>query len=257
MNHYVTMKYEIIDQIAVITLNRPDRYNSFNQALRLELHQALNEADQDPSVQALVITGAGTALCCGADLQEVSNPEPGEIERQLLEEYRPLFSTLYRMNKPVICAVNGIVAGAGCTFPLLADYSVWAENSYLYPAFTGIGLVPDCGISLLLQKRLGTRRSYLLLLENEKLSASRCLELGLADKVVDADSVLPEALAWAKKVSRSNLSVPSVLKALLRDVSAMDYEDVITHEAPIQEKLVQTPESKALVNAFVGNASAS
>ncbi len=257
MSDHVAMQYEVIDQTAVITLDRPDRFNSFNQALRLELQQALNMADQNPGVRALVITGAGPALCCGADLQESANPEPGEIERQLLEEYRPLFRTLYRMNKPVICAVNGIVAGAGCTFPLIADYSVWAENSYLYPAFTGIGLVPDCGISLLLQQRLGTKRSYLLLLENEKLSASRCLELGLADKVVCADSVLPEALAWAKRISSNSPSVPSELKALLREVAPMSYEDAITHEAHIQEKMVHTPESKALVNAFAGGGSTS
>ncbi len=251
MNNYKTVKYTLSNQVATITLNRPEQLNALNGKLFLELDQALKAAESDDKVRVIILTGTGRAFCTGADLAELHSPDPGLIEALLNDEIGPVLTSLKEMSKPLITAVNGPVAGAGCAFPLASDLTIMVEDAYLYTAFSGIGLVPDCGISWLLQKQVGSKLAYQLCIENEKVPASRCLELGLVNKVVPADRLVKEAQHLADQIVASAPLVPVELKKMFNAVSRMEFRESIAYEAKIQERLVHTPDSRERIASFL------
>ncbi len=246
-----TVSYQCDGSIATITLNRPQSLNAMNQTLRLELMQVLRQAGNNTDIQAVVITATGKAFCAGADVAQTDNTTPGEIERQLNEEYAPFICAIEQMPKPVICVVQGTVAGGGCVFPLLADVTLMAAEASLYPAFNAIGLVPDCGVTWLLQKQLGTRKTYELSLQNRKISANECLTLGLVNKVAPKAELGAATKQWIKTILKSAPRVPRELKRLLREVPEMSLHQAITHEAAIQDELVNSKESQQRIKAFL------
>ena len=242
-----TVKYAVTGQRATIQLNRPGQMNALNQQMRLELSEALKMAASDENVRVVILSAAGPVFCSGADLVESSHPEPGVIERQLNEEYGVIISAVMEMSKPVICVVQGPMVGAGCALPLAADLTVMAEEAVLYPAFTSVGLVPDCGVSWFLQKRLGYKQAFQLCLENNKIPAARCMELGLVNRVVPADKLLEVSDYWADMVEKNAPLVPGYLKQLFAQVTDVDLKEAIACEATFQDELAQTEESQQRV----------
>lgn len=251
MENYEAVKYSVSNQVATIALNRPEQLNALNRQLALELHQALQAAECDDQVRVIIVTGTGKAFCSGADLAEAHDPAPGIIEERINNEFGPVFTAIYDMSKPVISAVNGPVAGGGCGIPLVSDLTIMAQEAYLYTAFSAIGLVPDCGISWLLQRQIGSKLAYQLCIQNEKVPASRCLELGLVNKVVPADGLMQEAQRWAEQIVAGAPLVPGELKRLFQDISRMGFSESIAYEAKIQERLVHTPDSRRRVTGFL------
>ena len=250
MSECETVKYVQDEAVAIITIFRPDAMNSFNEELRRDLLAACDRAAGDASVRAVIITGEGRSFSAGADLKVSLDPEKS-IEDMLQAEYRPVFESIAGMEKPVIAAVGGSAAGIGMSFALNCDLLIIADNAFLLSPFTTISLVPDGGLNWLLVHQIGYRRAFQLSIESERVSAKRCVELGLANKAVPADSLQNEAIKWAKALSeRAPLSIAATKKAM-RHATSESWASTFDVEAPLQQKLRQSADSAEGVTAFL------
>ena len=246
MSDYETVKTAIDGKVAVVTIFRPDAMNSFNTALRQELAAALKEVAENDGVRAVVLTGEGRSFSAGADLKEINT----DIEHVLQNEYRPVFEQIIGMDKPVIAAVGGSAAGIGMSIALACDLLVMGDTSFLLSPFTTISLVPDGGLNWSLVHQLGYRRAFQLSVESERISAERCVELGLANKAVPAESLVEEAIAWASVLAdRAPLSIAATKKAM-RAAASGSWADTFDIEAPMQQKLRHSDDCTEGVNAF-------
>jgi len=249
MSDFETVKYEQDDSVAVITINRPDAMNSFDDALRRDLLAACEKAAGDSAIRAVVLTGEGRSFSAGADLKSGLDPNRS-IEDMLQQEYRPVLESIWNMEKPVIAAVGGSAAGIGVSFALICDLLVMADNAFLLSPFTTISLVPDGGLNWLLVHQLGYRRAFQLSVESERITADRCVELGLANKSVPAETLLEEAVSWAKSLAeRAPLSLAATKKAM-RHATSGSWATTFDIEAPIQNQLRKSEDSAEGVAAF-------
>lgn len=249
MSEYETVKYAQDDSVAVITINRPDAMNSFDDALRRDLLAACEKAAGDSAIRAVVLTGEGRSFSAGADLKSGLDPNRS-IEDMLQQEYRPVLESIWNMEKPVIAAVGGSAAGIGVSFALICDLLVMADNAFLLSPFTTISLVPDGGLNWLLVHQLGYRRAFQLSVESERITAQRCVELGLANKAVPAETLLEEAISWAKSLAaRAPLSLAATKKAM-RHATSGSWATTFDVEAPIQNQLRRSEDSAEGVAAF-------
>jgi len=249
MSEFETVKYEQDDSVAVITINRPDAMNSFDDALRRDLLAACEKAAGDSAIRAVVLTGEGRSFSAGADLKSGLDPNRS-IEDMLQQEYRPVLESIWNMEKPVIAAVGGSAAGIGVSFALICDLLVMADNAFLLSPFTTISLVPDGGLNWLLVHQLGYRRAFQLSVESERITADRCVELGLANKSVPAETLLEEAVSWAKSLAeRAPLSLAATKKAM-RHATSGSWATTFDIEAPIQNQLRKSEDSAEGVAAF-------
>ena len=249
MSDYETVRYETDGAVAIITIWRPDAMNSFNAELRRDLHSACLRAAGDESVRVVILTGEGRSFSAGADLKSGLDPN-ADTERMLQDEYRPSLECIWNMEKPVIAAVGGSAAGIGVSFALICDLLVMADNAFLLSPFTTISLVPDGGLNWLLVHQLGYRRAFQMSIECERVGADRCMELGLANKVVPADRLMDETLAWAQSLAeRAPLSLAATKKAM-RHATSGSWASTFDVEAPIQNQLRKSEDSSEGVAAF-------
>jgi len=200
------VSYELRAAVAHITLNRPAALNAFDRALRPQLAAALQRAAADPRVRAVALLAAGRAFSAGADLKEMHSTGrvDAEVRRQLEEEYAPGILAIAGMAKPVIAAVEGLVAGIGCAYVLASDLVVMAEDAYFTLPFQNIALVPDGGITWMLERQIGARRAFELAVECERVPAARCLELGLVNRVVPRVELRDAAQEWLDLIARKS-----------------------------------------------------
>jgi 2-(1,2-epoxy-1,2-dihydrophenyl)acetyl-CoA isomerase len=248
--NFDTVGYQLDEAVATVTLNRPDTMNGFNQALRLELLAALQHAGQDPAVRVVILTGAGRCFSAGADLK-AGLPSGADVHQQLDEEYGPCLAAIAQMPKPVISAVNGFAAGIGLSFALVADLIVMGESAFLLSPFSNIGLVPDGGATWLLPRLIGYHRAYQLCVENERIMAPRCLELGLANRVVPDDELLPATLTWAHSLARRAPLALARTKQAMRQSAERSFTEALKLEAQLQNELVESADCKEGVAAFL------
>jgi 2-(1,2-epoxy-1,2-dihydrophenyl)acetyl-CoA isomerase len=249
VSEYETVKYEQDDSVAIITINRPDAMNSFDAALRRDLLAACQKAADDKSIRAVVLTGEGRSFSAGADLKSGLDPN-ADTERMLQDEYRPVLECIWNMEKPVIAAVGGSAAGIGVSFALICDLLVMADNAFLLSPFTTISLVPDGGLNWLLVHQLGYRRAFQLSIECERIGADLCVELGLANKAVPAESLMEESVNWARSLAeRAPLSLAATKKAM-RHATSGSWASTFDVEAPIQNQLRKSEDSAEGVAAF-------
>lgn len=241
--------YEQQGKVAIISLNRPDSLNGFTTELCAELLLAFEKAQADDSIRAIVFTGEGRAFSAGADLKQGFVGDR-TTQGKLLFEYAPVLTAIAEIPKPVIAAVPGFAAGIGLSFALHSDLMVMADDAFLLSPFTTISLVPDGGANWLLVRQLGYRRAYQLSIESERVSAERCLELGIANKVVPADTLRAASVAWAKELTkRAPLSLAAT-KKVMRHAMDHDWHSCFTMEAEEQQKLRDSEDAKEGVNAF-------
>ena len=202
MSDYETVLIERHGCVAVVSLNRPDRAQQFRRGLRRDLLLAVREVNDDDSVRVVILTGAGRAFSAGADLAEMPEDKSNfRVEDQLNGEYKPALMEIHEAPKPWISAINGACAGIGSAFGMVCDLTVMAEDAYIYQAFAAISLVPDGGATWHLVRTLGRKRAYEVIATGEKLPAQKCLEWGLCNRVVPADKLLEETLAWAEELA--------------------------------------------------------
>jgi 2-(1,2-epoxy-1,2-dihydrophenyl)acetyl-CoA isomerase len=223
--------------IAVLLLNQPASLNACTSSMLAELNTALGDLAADESVRAVVLSGKGRLFCAGANLKEEA---PEGATRQLLESYLPIFRHIASMEKPVIAAVNGGAVGVGLSLALSCDLVLMAEDAYLLSPFTRIGLVPDGGATWLLLRQLGYARAYEMAVSGEPVTAQRALELGLANRLVPPDDLLPAAVEWGREIVKSSAFALAQTKKLMRLAATSSYEDIFTAEARVQEECGKT-----------------
>jgi len=244
-----TVIYEQQDAVAIISMNRPDALNGFTTELRESLLHAFEKAHRDESVRVVVFTGEGRAFSAGADLKTGFEGER-TTQEQLLFEYAPVLVEIAQIPKPVIAAVPGFAAGIGMSFALHCDLLLMAEGSFLLSPFTTISLLPDGGANWMLVRQIGYHRAYQLCIESERIDADRCLELGIANKVVPADALRDESIAWAKSLSaRAPLSMAAT-KKVMRHAMDSDWFSSYAMEAQEQRNLQKSDDASEGIAAF-------
>ena len=243
------VRYDQSGSVAVITLNRPDRMNSFTKQLSVDLFAALEQAGNDASIRVVILTGEGRCFSAGADLK--SGMDGTSVQDKLQQEYRPIFSAIASMSAPVIAAVNGSASGIGMSLALQCDLLIMSDDAFLLSPFTTISLVPDGGLNWQLVRQLGYRRAFQLSVESERIDARRCIELGLANKSVPAGELMSSAMEWALSLSnRAPLSLAATKKAM-RQAMDNDWESSYDTEAALQDVLTQSRDNAEGIAAFL------
>jgi 2-(1,2-epoxy-1,2-dihydrophenyl)acetyl-CoA isomerase len=247
-----TIRYETENGVATLTLNRPERLNAFTDQMMQETVSALKQAAKDEAIRAILVTGAGRGFCAGQDLESFQGPLPDErFYKHLIEYYQPMIALLRSVEKPIIAAVNGIAAGAGVSLALACDLRVMAKNASFLQAFSNIGLVPDSGSTWFLVRQIGYSRAFELAIEGERIPAQRCLELGLVNRVVEAEDLMSEARAWAEKLAqRATLAIGLTKRAMNRAMSSTLLE-AIEYEAHLQQIASESQDFAEGVQAFM------
>ena len=242
---------ETMDQWIKITLNRPERLNALNVEMHLAFRAAL-EAVGD--ARAVLITGAGRGFCAGQDLGE-RNPDnghwPPDLGQTLNDYFNPLVRLITNLPMPVICAVNGVAAGAGANLALACDVVLAADTARFIQAFSKIGLVPDAGGSWILPRRLGMARAMGLALTGAPLMAPQAAEWGLIWKSYDAADLMPEAHALAAEFAAGPTMAYAGTKSLMKRATNNDFDAHLDDEAAMQQACGQSDDYAEGVRAFL------
>ncbi|MYM63450.1 enoyl-CoA hydratase-related protein [Pseudomaricurvus sp. HS19] len=247
---YQTLTVATEGVIGQVQLNRPASLNAFNSGMRHELLQALTRLSEDDNVRVVVLGAVGKAFCSGADLAE-GLPVEITVEQQILDEYAPILQQIAQMQKPVIAAVNGVMAGIGASLAMQCDLMVMSDSAQLGMAFTNIGLVPDGGACWHLLRYMGYQRAYQLIAEGGRLSAQECQQLGIANRLVPADDVNRVALEWAESLAQRAPVALREVKALLRRAASQSWEQTVVQEAKVQQRCASTEDAREAVTAFM------
>jgi len=240
--------------VATITLNRPDKLNAFTTELHRALAAALDTVEGDETIRAVMLTGAGRGFCAGQDLAErAAIIAGGKVEggKALETWYNPLVRRLRRLEKPVVCAVNGVAAGAGANIALACDIVLAARSASFIQAFCRIGLVPDAGGSYVLPRLVGMARASALTLLGDKLPAEQAAAWGLIWRVVDDDALVAEATALAQHLARQPTRALALIKQALNASFANTLDEQLDLERALQMKAAATDDFREGVAAFL------
>lgn len=244
---YETINYEIEAGVATITLNRPEKLNSFTLHMLKELNEVLPTAATDKEVRCLVITGAGRAFCAGQDLASFKAEPTGDLVRKY---YIPMIMRIRSLEKPVLAAVNGIAAGAGCSLVLACDLVILSEKAALLQAFIKVGLVPDAGASYMLPRLIGYHKAMELALFGDKIDARQALELGLCNYVAAEADFDDTVSQWAKRLAAGPKAMGWVKRVIFKGLNS-SLEEVMESETHYQELAAQTRDSEEGMAAFL------
>lgn len=240
--------------VATLTLNRPEVLNSFNRSMALALQQALQSASSDSDVRAVLITGSGRAFCAGQDLGEAapqsegSAPDLGEIVR---ESYNPLIRLIRSMEKPVVCAVNGVAAGAGANLALACDVILAAEDAVFLQGFSRLGLIPDTGGTWLLPRIVGFHRAAAMMMFGEPVTADEALDLGMVYEVVPSPDLMTRAGALARRLASQATRGLGLTKRALNHSQENTLEDQLRLEEELQREAGGTEDFREGLAAFL------
>lgn len=248
---FETLLFEITDGRALITLNRPDVYNAFNDQMRKELLAALKEAEKNTAVRVVILTGAGKAFCSGQDLKEVlANPDRS-ISESLHKGYNPLIKQMRNMPKPVIGRLNGIAAGAGCSLALACDMVIASEEAALSEIFINIGLVLDSGSAYFLPRLVGSAIAFELATTGRKVSANEAVTIGLINKAVPSDQLDTAVMEMAAYYEHAPTKAIGLMKKMLNKSFQSDLDTLLEYEAYCQDIAATTSDSKEGIAAFL------
>jgi len=245
---YETIRVEVADGVATITLARPESLNSLNATMRRELLAAVKAAGRDDAVRAMVITGDGRGFCSGADLRGGSDER--DFRRVLTDQYNPLMTAIRELPKPVIAAVNGVAAGAGVSLALACDLVYASEEARFIEAFVRIGLVPDSGSTRTLVRALGRHRAAQLIFGGEPLPAAEAHLAGLVNEVVPADQLAATVQAAAAKLAAAPTRAIGLAKRAINHAEDALLAESLAMEAALQELAGRTDDHAEGVAAF-------
>jgi 2-(1,2-epoxy-1,2-dihydrophenyl)acetyl-CoA isomerase len=243
--------FTIQDSVAVITLNRPDKLNSFNREMALGLQAALDEC-ADKAIRAVYITGAGKGFCAGQDLAEVVDPEGPGMDRILGEHYNPIVTRLRNLPKPIVAAVNGVAAGAGANIALACDIVVASSAASFVQAFSKIGLIPDSGGTYMLPRLIGWQKATALMMTGEKVSAAEAERMGMIYQVIPEEQFAATSLQLAQTLAKMPTAGLAYTKLALNASVNNSLEVQLQLEDTLQQKAAQTKDFKEGVQAFIG-----
>lgn len=248
----MTANYLQDGDVAVITLERPDRYNAINADLSTAVVDLLGRAGRE--ARAVVLTGAGKAFCSGADLasfQEEYDQGSPDLAAHLDHEFHPLVNAIAECGVPTIAAVNGVAAGAGMGLALGCDLRVMAESAYFTSAFTAIGLVPDSGSTWLLPHHLGTSLAMEMALTNRRMGAAEALQRGLCVSVAPDGEAVDAAVEHASKLADMPTEALVTTRRLIHSARQITFAEALEAERSEQGRLGKTPEHAEGVRAFL------
>jgi 2-(1,2-epoxy-1,2-dihydrophenyl)acetyl-CoA isomerase len=249
---YETIQFELQNGIARLTLNRPDRLNSFNVQMHEEVADALRSLDGVARV--LVITGAGRGFCAGQDLSDRAvAPDSEAVDLGLSVEtyYNPLIRKIASLNLPVICAVNGVAAGAGANIALACDIVIAAQSAKFIESFAKIGLIPDSGGTWILPRLIGQARALAVALTGEPVSAEQAAAWGMIWKCVEDDQLKAEADALAENFARGPTLGLAATKHAIRASSLKTLDEELDNERDLMRQLGRTADYREGVAAFL------
>jgi 2-(1,2-epoxy-1,2-dihydrophenyl)acetyl-CoA isomerase len=251
---YENILFDISNGVAKLTLNRPDKLNSFTQAMHLEVRAALEQVQSDKSVRVLVLTGAGRGFCAGQDLSDRA-VEPGakgvDLGESVEKFYAPLVLALRNLPMPVICAVNGVAAGAGANLALACDIVIAGKSASFIEAFCKLGLIPDTGGTWHLPRLIGLARATGLAMLGEKLTAERAEEWGLIWKSVPDEVLMTEAMAMAAHFATAPTKGLAFTKKALQASYGNTLQDQLALEAGMMRELGYSHDYREGVSAFM------
>lgn len=253
MSDQPTVLLSVADGVARLTLNRPDKLNSFTRAMHAELREALGRIESDAQVRAVVLTGAGRGFCAGQDLADLSF-EPGamtDLGKLIEDNFNPLVRRLQSLPKPVVARVHGIAAGAGANLALACDLVLASRSASFLQAFVNIGLVPDSGGTWFLPQRVGTARAMALAMLGEKLTAERAEQWGLIHRCVDDAQLDAEVDALARRLAAMPTRALAAIKQSIHAAHTNTLSAQLDLERDLQRALGASFDYAEGVNAFL------
>ncbi|NCT74971.1 MAG: 2-(1,2-epoxy-1,2-dihydrophenyl)acetyl-CoA isomerase [Chitinophagaceae bacterium] len=242
--------FEVKDGIALITLNRPDKLNSFNREMALLLQEKL-DACKDDAIRCVYITGAGKAFSAGQDLAEVVDPNGPGMQRILAEHYNPVIIRIRELEKPVVAAVNGVAAGAGANIALCCDIVVAAQSASFIQAFSKIGLIPDSGGTFFLPKLIGWQRASAIMMLGDKVDAPKAEQWGMIYRSISDEQYLTEAWQIAQTLAGMPTMGLAFTKRALQWAFTHTMYEQLQNEDKLQQRAAQTNDFKEGVAAFL------
>lgn len=252
MSEHDSIAVEIEDQVMRITLNRPGVLNSFDRPMGKAFQRVLDEASNSPEVRSLLLTGAGRAFCAGQDLAEAlpRDQPPPDIRDIIRETYNPSILKLRKLEKPVVCAVNGVAAGAGANLALACDLVLAADTSSFIQAFSNIALIPDTGGSFFLPRLAGLARATRMAFLGEKIPAATALEWGLIYRVCPAEELPSESLALALRLAKGPTRAYGLIKRAFNASLTNSLEEQLAMERELQGQAAESRDFQEGVRAF-------
>ncbi len=249
---YETILYDVEDGIGRITLNRPGKLNAFNDQMIGETTDAFKSAGRDAAVRCIVITGAGRGFSSGQDLGDFQDRgETVSIGEHLRHGYHRLVRQMISLEKPIIGAINGIAAGAGCGVALAADIRIASDSASFMLAFSRIGLIPDSGVNWFLPRLVGYARAYEMAVTADRISASQAFEWGLVNRVVPGDQLPEITAAWARRLADGPTLAYGLTKRAMNQGWNMTLDEALEYEAHLQEVAGRSEDNREGIAAFI------
>jgi 2-(1,2-epoxy-1,2-dihydrophenyl)acetyl-CoA isomerase len=243
--------FKIENGVALITLNRPDKFNSFVRQMAFDLQARLDECEANPEVRAIYLTGIGKAFCAGQDLAEAIDPEQTQLDKIVEEHYNPIIERLRKIEKPIVCGVNGVAAGAGANLALACDITIAGNSVAFIQAFSKIGLVPDSGGTYYLPRLIGMQKSAALMFLGDKVMAEDAVQMGMIYKAVADEDLQEIAIGIAQKLAKMPTKGIGLTKRLLNESYQNDLTQQLARENEMQTEAGQTHDYQEGVNAFL------
>lgn len=227
------IKIKIEDQVCVIKLNRPKVFNSFNKEMAFELQEILDNCEKNSAVRSILLTAKGKAFCAGQDLQELTDPDGPKLSDIVREHYNPIIKRIRSIEKPIVCAVNGVAAGAGANIALACDITIAAESVAFIQAFTKIGLIPDSGGTFFLPRSIGMQKATALMMLADKVKAADAEKMGMIFKVCTDESLMEESMRVAKKLA----ALPTIGLGLTKRALNKSITNDLTTQLALEDEL--------------------
>ena len=240
-----------IGAVRVLSLNRPEKYNSFNREMALALQAALDGCAADDSVRCVVITGAGKGFCAGQDLAEASDVSTLNFRKLVAEHYNATVLRMRNLKKPVIAAVNGVAAGAGANIALAADIVLASRSATFIQAFSKISLIPDSGGTFFLPRMIGVQRALALTLTGDKITADEAAQMGLVYRVYDDEQFPQTWQSVAEALAQGATKAFWLTKQLINESFSNTLEQQLEREMELQEEAGATADFAEGVQAFL------
>lgn len=250
MKTYENIEFDINEGVAIISLNRPDVLNSFNFEMADDTIDALTYSRDDKSIRTIVLTANGKGFCAGQDLEEATRENGPNIEEIIEHTYNPIVDLIRNIEKPVICAVNGVAAGAGANIAIACDITFAAESANFIQSFTNIGLVPDSGGTFFLPRLIGLQRATAMLFSGDKTSAIEAKEMGMIYETVSDKQLMPVVLDFAKKLSKRPTKAFGLTKKALNNTFTNSLEEQLVLEQKLQAIAAKTDDHQEGIKAF-------
>lgn len=246
-----TVLLEIKNNIAFITLNRPDKFNSFNKEMAFAMQAILDECAKNKTVRCILITGNGKAFSAGQDIAELTSKNPPTISEILCDHYNPIVTRIRNIPLPIVCAVNGVAAGAGANIALACDVVIAANSASFIQAFSKIGLIPDSGGTYTLPRLIGFQKASALMMLGDKVSATEAFQMGMIYKVFSDESLQDESLNIATTLANMPTKGLAYTKFVLNHSAQNSLEEQLKLEDEYQQIAATTYDYNEGITAFL------